>query len=118
MIVQNGQLPWFDGPEWDDIAEESFRQSAEDVKQAAKDNAIWEDRTGDARNGLDAGVENVNGSVLLTLFHTVEYGLWLETIQNGHFAVILPTLEQTAPVVFDAAVRQISESRKGVDYGL
>ncbi|MGX9924108.1 hypothetical protein ACWIG4_30140 [Streptomyces sp. NPDC002248] len=59
----------------------------------AKANAPWEDRTGDARDGLDVDVDDSGNTIVLSLFHTVDYGQWLETIQNGRFAIIMPTLE-------------------------
>lgn len=59
----------------------------------AKSNAPWEDRTGDARRGLDVGVEADGAMLYMQLFHTVDYGLWLEIIQSGSFAIIMPTLQ-------------------------
>lgn len=72
---------------------------ASDVLDYAKDNAPWADRTGDARNGLDVEVDEEDDVVYLTLFHTVDYGLWLEVIQSGRFATIMPTLEHYAAEV-------------------
>lgn len=60
----------------------------------AKQNAPWADRTGQAREGLDTDVTMDHNTITWTLFHTVDYGQWLETIQNGTFAIIMPTLEQ------------------------
>jgi hypothetical protein len=54
--------------------------------------------------------------VTLFLYHTVEYGLWLETIQNGRFATLMPTLEQNANRVFADATRAVANARSGVDY--
>jgi len=59
----------------------------------AKANAPWTDRTGDARRGLDVAVDNDGNAITLQLFHTVDYGLWLEVIQSGRFAIIMPTLQ-------------------------
>jgi len=113
MILQDGIIEWYDGPEWDDVAEEVFSEQATHVKESAQSGAIWEDRTGDARAGLDTLVENVNGAVTLSLFHTVDYGQWLETIQNGRFAIIMRTLEEQANIVFREAVKKISLAREG-----
>lgn len=66
---------------------------ADDILQYAKDNAPWEDRTGDARQGLDIEVDVEGDLVVITLFHTVDYGLWLEVIESGKWATIMPTLE-------------------------
>ena len=113
ILIDDGIALWFDGPEWDDVATEAFEAAADEVKATAQRNAIWEDRTGDARAGLETSVENHNGEVVLTLYHTVEHGLWLEVIQNGRFATIMPTLEQTAPRVFTEAETKISTARAG-----
>lgn len=72
---------------------------ASEALEFAKEQASWEDRTGDAREGLDVDVDSSLGEIVLTMFHTVEYGQWLETIQNGRFAVIMPTLELYGPEI-------------------
>lgn len=71
-----------------------------EVEQYAKQNAPWEDRTGDARAGLTAEVTVEAEEVVLSLEHGAEYGLYLETIQSGRFAIIMPTLEVFAPRLF------------------
>lgn len=116
FVVQDGVILWYDGPEWDDVAAEVFEQATTTVRDTAAFNAPWEDRTGDARDGLEATSETAGGLVSLFLFHTVEYGLWLEVIQNGRFATIMPTLEQSAPAIFDAAAVQVRSARQGKNY--
>lgn len=75
-------------------AMEHVAQEAEDY---ARSNAPWEDRTGDARAGLHADVESEGGVITLTLSHDVDYGIFLELIENGKFAIIMPTLEIYGP---------------------
>lgn len=75
---------------------------ASEIKAYAQDNAPWTDRTGEARAGLDTSVDREGDDVVLELFHTVDYGQWLETIQSGRFAIIMPTLEVYADQVFEA----------------
>lgn len=82
---------------------ETFQDMADEVVAYAQDNAPWSDITGEARNGLTAEVYDQGGEVVLDLVHTVDYGVWLETIQNGRFAIIMPTLERFAPEIFSAA---------------
>lgn len=104
FFVGDGQAAWFDN--FDGIegrAEEAFREAADQIVAYAQANAPWTDRTGDARTGLTADVYTESGSVVLDLYHTVDYGLWLEVIQNGAFAIIMPTLETFAPMVFEQA---------------
>ena len=59
----------------------------------ARQNAPWEDRSGDARAGLDTSVVVENESLEIYLFHTVEYGQWLEIRWGGKYAIIIPTVE-------------------------
>jgi hypothetical protein len=75
---------------------------AENMEAYAQENAPWADRTGEARAGLTAEVDADRGNVYVSLFHTVEYGRWLETIQAGRFAIIMPTIEQFSNEVLDS----------------
>ena len=113
FLVEDGIIAWFDGPEWDEVVEEVFKDAANRIRQAAQDNAIWEDQTGDARAGLSTDVIRLNGQVYLTLFHTVSYGYWLEVIQSGRFAIIMRTLEENAGTVFREAATQVRAARRG-----
>ena len=60
-------------------------------------NAPWHDNTGNARAGLmtkhekEPMVEH-----RLILYHTVNYGVWLEVRFSGRYAIIGPTMVQTA----------------------
>lgn len=74
-------------------AQELMLNVASDSLEYAKANAPWQDRTGDARRGLDVSVEDDGDNITMSLYHTVDYGLWLEVIQNGAFAIIMPTLQ-------------------------
>lgn len=96
-------------------ARRAFEEGADEVVSYAKATAPWEDRTGDAREGLNADVYETTEGVVLDLFHTVDYGLWLETIQSGRFAVIMPTLEVYASRLFDLAGGRIGSIEEGGD---
>lgn len=82
--------------------ESELEKQAGDVEAYAQSNAPWADRTGEARNGLTASVESQGEDVFLSLSHSVDYGQWLETIQSGRFAIIMPTLEAFSGRVFDS----------------
>lgn len=69
---------------------------ANDMEQWARDNAPWNDRTGDARAGLEAEAEHMGFRQEITIHHTVEYGIWLEVRWNGRYAIIGPTVEHFA----------------------
>lgn len=85
-----------------DDVEQDLRQLMEQMVEDAKQNAPWDDNTGLAREGLDADLESSDNVYTITLFHTVDYGQWLETIQSGRFAIILPTIEKWAPEILNA----------------
>lgn len=79
--------------------EDTVLDVAVEALDYAKTAAPWADRTGAAREGLDVDVDKVSGEIVLTMFHTVEYGQWLETIQAGQLAIIMPTLELYGPEI-------------------
>ena len=116
MIIQDGIIAWFDGPEWDDVVADIFKDSEEKLSSKAKTNAPWEDQTGEARAGLEAKATHDGGLITLSLYHTVEYGLWLEVIQNGRFATIMPTLEQEATGIFREAGQAVARARQGDNF--
>lgn len=92
-------------------AEDILTQQAIDILAYAQENAPWSDRTGDARSGLDVDVDSDGDSITLQLFHTVDYGLWLEVIQNGRFAIIMPTLEHfSSQVLGSVNARETGET--------
>lgn len=111
--IDDGIIVWFNGPEWDEVAKEEFETARSQVQTHAQSHAIWEDRTGDARELLNTQVFENDGSVFLELAHGVEYGYWLELIQNGRFAIIMPTLEAIGPQVMGKAVARIARARQG-----
>lgn len=86
---------------------------AQDILDYAQANAPWADRTGDARDGLDVDVDENGNEITITLYHTVDYGLWLEVIQTGRFAIIMPTLEHFATPLFN----DVGAIPTGVDLG-
>lgn len=82
--------------------QEIMEEMSHQVLDYAKNYAPWNDITGDARAGLETEVYEEGGEVIMDLFHTVDYGEWLETIQSGRYATIMPTLEAMAAEVFAA----------------
>lgn len=93
------------------------------IQDEARQNANWEDRTGNARGGLffavdGFGLETITGEVtpeaksemsdvavesgsrdtlIITLGHTVFYGKFLELSNGGRYAVIMSTIESNLP---------------------
>jgi hypothetical protein len=81
----------------------AMESGAERVEYYAQTNAPWHDRTGMARDGLNASVFEEDGNIVLELAHGVEYGYWLEVIQDGQYAIIMPTLEALGPEILREA---------------
>lgn len=92
---------------------EAMERGAERVEEYAKANAPWTDRTGDARQGLTARVYEEFGEIVLELAHSVDYGYWLELIQNGRFAIIMPTLEVLGPQIIREAGGRVLDLDRG-----
>ena len=102
---------------------------AAQAEQLAKENAPWENRTGDARkllkgvafNNAEVTVDTYkqnekgktvkSGSVTIdrenqlgfALFHRVEYGKYLETANSNKYAVLKPTIESLRADFFKQA---------------
>jgi hypothetical protein len=74
---------------------------AKEVEAYAKEHASWEDRTGDARDGLKAQGQQRLTKYTITLYHTVDYGIWLEVRWDGKYAIILPTIEHMGHVLME-----------------
>jgi len=69
------------------------------LESAAKAEAPWTDRTGNARQGLFS-VSDIEGQrVILYLSHGVEYGVYLELCNQGRYAIVLPTLERHYAII-------------------
>lgn len=84
-------------------AVQTMEGARERVQDYAQSNASWSDITGMARAGLTASVFEEGGAIVLELAHGVEYGYWLELIQDGNFAIIMPTLEALGPEIIREA---------------
>jgi len=80
---------------------EAMKKFADKLVTYARNNAPWEDRTGDARAGLVADVVADDKEMTLTLKHTVDYGVWLEIRWGGRYAIIIPTVEQLGPEIYN-----------------
>lgn len=68
-------------------------EQAAEMEAYAKQNAPWQDRTGAARAGLTATVEETGQIGTIVLSHGVPHGIWLEVANGGRFAIIAPTID-------------------------
>lgn len=64
-------------------------------------NAPWQDQTGNARNGLFARPYSDRKNFGIVLYHSVPYGIWLETRFNNRYAIINPTIQEMGPDFMD-----------------
>lgn len=78
------------------------------VENHAKQNAPWQDQTGNARQGLRAQTFREDANMGIVLYHQVPYGLWLEIANAGKYAIIDPTIETMGPQVM-ASLERILE---------
>lgn len=77
---------------------------AKDGEGDMKTNAPWTDQTGNARNGLTGKAVHGGGSSMkyklehaVLFFHTMPYGIWLETLHSGKYAILVPVLQRQGP---------------------
>ena len=72
--------------------------NAPKVQNYARANASWTDRTGNARQGLMGTYSKEGGSThVITLTHSVPYGIWLEVRWAGRYGIINRTIQSEAP---------------------
>jgi HK97 gp10 family phage protein len=66
-----------------------------------KHNAPWHDRTSNARNGLRAKAGRAGSKFFITLFYSVDYGIYLEDGTRNMRArpIIRPTISAMGPKV-------------------
>lgn len=94
--------------------EDELSNFAELVERYMKENAPWEDRTGDARSGLVAEEFNEISTMGISLEHSVDYGIWLEVRWNGKYAIIIPTLEVMGPALMASLTGIIERTDDGL----
>jgi len=86
----------------EEAVEAVMEHYAGEVQDYAQENAPWEDRTGAARDGLTAEASSSGNTHEIVLYHTVDYGIWLEIRNSGEYAIILPTIEHMGPQIMAA----------------
>lgn len=91
---------------------QKLRGIAQEATDHAQSNAPWNDITGRARAGLHSELTREPDGIVLVLSHTMDYGKWLETIQGGKYAIIMPTLRAIGPRLMQEAMRGYSPSAR------
>lgn len=77
------------------------RALVDEVVGVMRATAPWQDRTGHARQGLSGHAERIGTAIVLTFFHLMDYGIWLEVAHAGTYAIIMPTILSQAAHVID-----------------
>lgn len=76
------------------------RRSPE-IEAWMKSNAVWQDRTGNARQSLHSEVEHTLREIAVTMEHGVSYGFWLEVAHQGRYQIIGPALDTWAQILWN-----------------
>lgn len=73
-----------------------------DIAEAyMKDNAPWQDRTGNARAGLRSVPEHTANQSVINIMHSMPYGIWLEVRWAGKYGIIINTLREQGQGLMD-----------------
>lgn len=82
---------------------------APQIEAWMKKNAVWTDRTGNARQTLWSDVMEVGTqAVVIILSHGMDYGVFLELANAGTYAIITPALDHFAPRIWRDVQRMMS----------
>ncbi len=95
--------------EVDEALLEIFTKRKAEVRNYAKANAPWKDRTANARKGLFSAVEHIpRQSISISIEHgaAIDYAIYLETRWAGRWAILLPTISYFHPRIM-ADVRKV-----------
>jgi len=76
--------------------------AAPQIESFMKSEAPWTDRTGAARSGLRATVQNRGDTVAIVLSHSVPYGVFLEVRWGGKYGVIRQAVAAGTPLFVEA----------------
>lgn len=78
-----------------------------------RNGAKWVDRTGNARNGLQAKPFSATDQFILHFVHSMPYGVWLEIRWSGRYAIIGPTMASVAPRLAAMVAQAVLDAGKG-----
>lgn len=82
---------------------------SKEMEAYAKENAVWTDRTSNARQGLQGRARLDTDTVYAVIAHSVEYGKWLEIAHEEKYAI----LKQTINTHFDEFLKQAKKVADG-----
>jgi hypothetical protein len=76
---------------------------APEIEAWMKSNAVWTDRTSNARQSLYSDVEQVSLDmvhIILAYGATIDYAIYLELANAGRFSIITPALDYWGPQIW------------------
>lgn len=97
----------------------AMEKLAKEMEEYAKENARWNDRTTNARQGLQGYAIHDDAKQISTAYlsHGEDYGVWLELMNAGEFAIITPTIMEFQPRMFSTVIELDSFSSLMGSYG-
>lgn len=76
---------------------------ARKMENWAKDNAIWINRTGNARQGLTGqAIWKDHNTIWVCVCHSVDYGVWLELAMGRKYAILEKAVESNKDELINA----------------
>ncbi|MFZ2488261.1 MAG: hypothetical protein WAZ19_09070 [Anaerolineae bacterium] len=81
------------------------REWARIAQDYARQNRPWQDRTGNARQGLDFYPVQTDKGITIYLTTQMEYGVQLEVRRGGRYSIIMPTMTAKSPELASALKR-------------
>jgi predicted peptidase len=83
--------------------------TAKNMTDYARKTARWQDRTGNARAGLNGGMFWETMAILkIFVAHSMDYGVYLELANDGKYAILSESINKVKDEWFNA-VRKIME---------
>lgn len=79
-----------------------MRSVASQIKAYAKASAPWTDRTGNARQGLQYRTQVSDSEIAIILYHTMEYGFWLELAHQRRYKILEESIQAKVPDMVEA----------------
>lgn len=78
------------------------RTAAQKLEGEAKQNASWQDQTGNARNSIQGKFERKGDKAVIELSGNVNYFVYLELAHEKKYAILVPTIEKNTDEILRA----------------
>ena len=79
------------------------------MEEYAKNEAVWTDRTGNARQRLRGEAAWISkDEIVIAVSHHMSYGFWLELAHGRHYAILEQAIEDNVDELFRALRRLLN----------